>query len=296
MRANPVAEPSNDTERRIAVWDRKNPHLDRPMSREFATHEIDTARQLQHFLILRIATDARYIFAYRAVHSQSIMGEPSTVFPSRDPLTIADFSVAEVSLLGALACARILKLWHGPSSAIANRHLYSVERRVDERLARCAPNLFDNGIISIAWVLATESDHLHLGVRAFAPVGTRGFLTTDSPMLDNFTMVHAFLGHGTNASTVLPYASQRVRSHLLFMESMVAWLGKEGVESTHPVLLQNQYTSIALRVAYSTYCRGVPLHVYPSNELPYVIGCPTFDKIANQVIRPHVTNINTWCG
>ena len=237
----------------VSELNRRNPN---PLGSDAYTYfEIGCAKKLSHLFVVQIIEDALRVWTDRSSSMMRVAGFESQTPPPFQILRASDFSPAEQSLITSFATLHVLRLWHGPASAIPHHFLMAIERRLNERIHKVAPRLFDDPLIAIIYVHAVNADPD--GPRPFTSCHMRSFMNKDSPLLDDTTLVLTFLGSGINAKRVLSFASERVRSQGHFMTALITWLGVPALRCIHQTLFDNPNMDACMRISYAAYAANV---------------------------------------
>ena len=237
----------------VGSLERRNPN---PVGSDaYKYFEIGCAKKLSHLFVTQIIEDALRVWVDRSSSMMRFAGFESQTPPPSQTLRASDFSAAEQSLITSFATLHILRLWHGPTSPTPHHFLMAIERRLNERVHRVAPRLFDDPLIAIIYVHAVNMDPD--GPHPFTSCHMRSFMNKDSPLLDDTTLVLTFLGSGINAKRVLSFASERVRSQGHFMTALITWLGAPALKCIHHTLLDNPNMDACMRISYAAYAVNI---------------------------------------
>lgn len=147
---------------------------------------------------------------------------------------VLELTTVQKSIVVRIAVWRIAQKWYGPLS----KRTLTVASKAQQYLSECDPKTFDSPILALCYAEVCKSENCGEGAsneevfkipgraKFFAPPWMRNFLTTSSPLLDDFVAVYAIMA-STRSYHILKMASKRVRSNFQFCQFLVYKVGDD---------------------------------------------------------------------
>ena len=169
-----------------------------------------------------LALKPRMVFMAKAFlqETENMLAHVTPSSPAVHPVP-GPLNEQQSKIVHALASWRVIQLWYGADGEIANVY----KRAMEITFSKQDPEVFDSPIVSLLYMRASVAEHSYpapsISARTmiFAPPTMRSWLTTESPLLGNMSLVYLLL-HGTRDVAMLRMADESVKHDYRFC----AWL------------------------------------------------------------------------
>ena len=166
-----------------------------------------------------------------------------------------------------IAVWRIAQRWYGPLSASTLK----ISEKIHKAFSQLDPSTFDSPILALCYAFACNAENkgevisnslrtrcIPGRAKPFAPPTMRTYLTTSSPLLDDFVFVYSILAV-TSDPSLFKMATARVKHNSCFCEYLVYKSGDVMLEvideEVYDTLPHNLRMMSARRIFYSTCSR-----------------------------------------